>query len=162
MELSQETRLQIRNGVLEYISNDNSLITPSQGHLRTAISRVIVSIIEHEYPEQWPDMFSQFTSILADPNVNYMVQCQMIFVILKRLIENCYTLITIENSTRRKEIQNGVSIHIGEVIAVTVQTLRRCISMGSSSEEAVLLANSGIELLSEIFDWVSGKVRFFS
>lgn len=131
-------------------------MAPSHAHLRTAMSRVIVSIIEQEWPEQWPDMFTQFSTIIKDPN--YVAQCQMIFVILKRLIENCYTLVTIEDGTRRKALQNAINIHVSELIVITVQRLQLCISLGTSNEEPVLLAKSAIDLLSEMFEWMSSKV----
>jgi hypothetical protein len=131
-------------------------MTPAYAHLRTALSRVVVSIIEHEWPQRWPDMFNQFSLIVAEPN--YTSQCQMVFLILKRLVEDCYTLITVEDSKRRKDLQNAINSHSGEMIVMIVQRIRLCINMGSNNEEAVLLAKSAIELFSEVFEWVSGKV----
>lgn len=93
-------------------------------------------------------MFNQFASIVADSN--YMVQCQMVFEILERLIENIYTYVVVENPARRKELQNAINAHAGELIRMVVQRLRLSIQMGNANEEAVLLAKSAIELLSGI------------
>ncbi|KAI6191517.1 Exportin-5 [Aphelenchoides bicaudatus] len=155
-QLLPETRLQIRNGVLEYISESNSLMTPANVHLRTAISRTIVSIIEQEWPRQWPEMFNQFSSIVANPN--YVAQCQMIFEILERLIEDIYTLVTVENQSRRKDLQNAISSHAGQLIQMTLQRLRLCIATGIATEQNCLLAKSAITLLGETFEWINGKL----
>jgi hypothetical protein len=101
-------------------------------------------------------MFNQFSLIATNPN--YVAQCQMIFEILMRLIEDIYTLINVENAARRKDLQIAINSHSGELIQMTVQRLRLCISMGASDEQIVLLAKSAIELLSEVFEWVNGKV----
>ena len=99
---------------------------------------------------------SQFSFIVVNPN--YMPQCQMVFEIMMRLVEDCYTRVTIENSLRRKELQAAINEIVGQLIVITVQRIRLCINMGINNEEAVLLAKSAIALLSEIFDWVSSKV----
>lgn len=130
-------------------------MTNADSSVRTAVSRVVVSMMEHEWPDSWPELFDQFSSIVADPK--YVPQCQMVFMVLKRLIENVYSLVTVENAGRRNTLKNSITALASDIIRITVQRLRVCIAEGNN-EQSVLLAKSGIELLSEVFDWVSGKV----
>ncbi|CAD5227458.1 unnamed protein product [Bursaphelenchus okinawaensis] len=153
-ELSVEEKMQVRNGVLEWISAGNYSVGSIDLPVKTAASRVFATMMEHEWPENWPELVDQFASIVENPKL--IQQSHMIFLILRRLIEDVLTLITIQNSIRRKDLQNAINAHIGKIMKMAVERLVLCVNQGQD-EQNILLAKSAIELLSEIFDWVSGK-----
>ncbi|CAD5235033.1 unnamed protein product [Bursaphelenchus xylophilus] len=153
-EMSVDEKMQVRNGVLEWISTGNYSVGSVDLPVKTAASRVFATMMEHEWPENWPELVDQFVSIVE--NTKLIQQSHMIFLILRRLIEDVLTLITIQNSIRRKDLQNAINAHIGKIMKMAVGRLVLCVNEGSN-EQSILLAKSAIELLSEIFDWVSGK-----
>ncbi|KAI6209644.1 Exportin-5 [Aphelenchoides besseyi] len=154
-ELEGETKLKIRNGVLDYISSGSFSISVADAPIRTAISRAVVGIMEHEWPENWPELLPQFSAISVD--AKYGVQCQMVFLVLKRLIENVFTLVSVEDNVRRKKLQSAITTHTTEIIQMIVMRIRLSVSIGND-EQSVLLSKAAIELLAEIFEWASGSV----
>lgn len=111
-------------------------------------------MMEHEWPEHWPELIDQFGAIIQDSKL--VKQSHMVFLIIRRLIEDVLTLITVQNVIRRKALQNGINSNIGKIMSLVINRLMVCVNAGNNNEE-VLLAKSAIELLSEVFDWVSGK-----
>ncbi|KAI6244084.1 Exportin-5 [Aphelenchoides fujianensis] len=151
-ELPVDTKLKIRSGVLDFAP----IRSPRpDAPIRTAISRVVVGIIEHEWPENWPELLPQFSAIAVD--AKYVAQCQIVFSVLKRLIEDVFTLITVENNARRKDLQTAITNHASEIIRMIAVRIRLSVSMGND-EQSVLLAKAAIELLGEFFEWASGKM----
>uniref|UniRef100_A0A7E4VPR8 Importin N-terminal domain-containing protein n=1 Tax=Panagrellus redivivus TaxID=6233 RepID=A0A7E4VPR8_PANRE len=148
-------RVTIRNGVLQCMSDGRYSLSNSDLPVKTAMSRNLVAMMEQEWPQNWPELFNQFRSIVLDPNC--FQQAQMVFIVLKRLVENVITFGTISDSQRRRDLSTSVNQMMPDLLAMTIQRIRMCIESGHN-DQSVLVARSAIELLSESVDWVVGRV----
>uniref|UniRef100_A0A915EI34 Exportin-5 n=1 Tax=Ditylenchus dipsaci TaxID=166011 RepID=A0A915EI34_9BILA len=149
LDIDIALRIKIRNGVLEQISSGEYALGSSDSHIKTAMSRSVVYMMENEWPQNWPELFPQFQQVVGDTKL--FPQCQMVFVILKRLIEDVVTLATVEEANRRKELSTAITNHMKDILNMTIARIRVCLA-GGINENSVLLAKSAIELLSEITD----------
>jgi hypothetical protein len=154
LELNMDLRLTVRNGVLDHISHGRFSLTGTDSHIKTAVSRSVVGMMEHEWPQNWPELFPQFQAIVADPKLT--TQCHMVFLVLKRLIENVITLTSVESPGRKKDLHSAINLYMPQILEMTVARIQLCIT--TNSEDSVLLAKSAIELLSEIVEWIGGRV----
>jgi len=154
-DLPGDLRVTIRDGVLEHLSNGRYSLTSADLSLKTAISRSMVAMMEQEWPQNWPELFAQFKNIVL--NETLFPQAQMVFIVLKRLIENVITYATISNQMRRKELSTSVNAIMPELLSMTIGRIRICIAQGVN-DNSILVAKAGIDLLSESVDWVVGRV----
>lgn len=103
----------------QYLLNNNDLL------IKTAISRSIVCIIENEWVPNWTELFPKFQQIVNDPKL--FCQSQMIFIILKRLVEDIVTLSTIENINKRRDLSTLLSANMREILTMSLIKIRFCI-----------------------------------
>ena len=127
-------------------------------------------MMEQEWPQNWPELFAQFKNIVL--NETLFPQAQMVFIVLKRLIENVITYATISNPMRRRELSTSVNTIMPELLSMTIGRIRICIAQGVNGrgfclektneklfpDNSILVAKAGIDLLSESVDWVVGRV----
>uniref|UniRef100_A0AC34Q3I6 Importin N-terminal domain-containing protein n=1 Tax=Panagrolaimus sp. JU765 TaxID=591449 RepID=A0AC34Q3I6_9BILA len=154
-EIPGNLRLTIRDGVLEQMSNGRYSLTSADLAVKTAISRSMVAMMEQEWPQNWPELFQQFKDIVL--NDQLYSQAQMVFIVLKCLIENVVTYTTVSNPLRRKELSMSINSIMPELFAMTISRIRICIAQGVDNEP-ILVAKAGIELLVESVDWVVGRL----
>jgi exportin-5 len=154
-DMPADIRVTIRNGVLQYMSEGRYSLTSENLHIKTFMSRNLVAMMEQEWPQNWPELFDQFKSIILDGSLH--AQSQMVFIVLKRLIENVITYCNVTNALRRKELSTAINLIMPEMLSVTISRIRMCIEAGNS-DTSILVAKSAIELLSESVDWVVGRV----
>lgn len=100
--------------------------------VKTAISRSFVNIIENEWPLNWTELFPQFQQIVNNSNSKLFPQCQMVFIILKRLIEDVVTFATIEDNCKRRDLSIAISAHMREIFHMCLTKIRLCIQTGMS------------------------------
>lgn len=133
-------RIKIRNGVLEHVSfgrrcieTENILIFGISGNfsldstdsnVKTAISRSVVYMMENEWPHNWPELFPQFQQVVVDPKL--FSQCQMVFIILRRLIEDVITIATVIETSRRKDLATAINQNMSEILKMTIARIRIC------------------------------------
>ncbi|KAI1724053.1 exportin 1-like protein [Ditylenchus destructor] len=155
LEIDVDLRIIIRNEVLQHVSAGQYSLGPADSHIKTAISRSVVYMMENEWPQNWPELFSQFQQAVGD--VKLYPQCQMVFVILRRLIEDVITLVTIEDKNRRSDLSVAIYNHLPDILKMAIARIRLCLTEGTN-ENAILLAKSAIELISEIVEWVNNRI----
>uniref|UniRef100_A0A914Y819 Exportin-1/Importin-beta-like domain-containing protein n=1 Tax=Panagrolaimus superbus TaxID=310955 RepID=A0A914Y819_9BILA len=154
-DMPADIRVTIRNGVLQYMSEGRYSLTSENLPTKTFVSRNLVAMMEQEWPQNWPELFEQFKSIILDETLH--AQAQMVFIVLRRLIENVITFSNVSNVLRRKELSTAVNIIMPEMLAVTIARIKMCIDAGNN-DNSILVAKFAIELLSESVDWVVGRV----
>ena len=135
-DLPGDLRVTIRDGVLEHLSNGRYSLTSADLSLKTAISRSMVAMMEQEWPQNWPELFAQFKNIVL--NETLFPQAQMVFIVLKRLIENVITYATISNQMRRKELSTSVNAIMPELLSMTIGRIRICIAQGVNGKGFLL------------------------
>uniref|UniRef100_A0A914BXV3 Uncharacterized protein n=2 Tax=Acrobeloides nanus TaxID=290746 RepID=A0A914BXV3_9BILA len=153
-ELNPEMRIAIRNGCWQHLSHEQPLIHVADANVRTALARSIVYMIEQEWPQNWPELITQFEAIVKDQRL--VAPCQTVFYVLRRLIEDIVTLSNLEDIARRKDLNNALVSSMTQIFDMTISRVRQCII--DNSESSYLLAKTAIELLSESVEWVVGKI----
>ncbi|MFH4974934.1 hypothetical protein AB6A40_001643 [Gnathostoma spinigerum] len=148
LEMRPETRLKIRNDCLAHLMS-NTLVN---SHVRNAACRCIVDMIEHEWPQNWPELFDQLSEIESVS----IVHAQLPFVILQRLVEDVVTMPSVPNAERRRDLNNAISLQLPAIFEKSVNVLNQCVIL--SSGESIELIKSVLSLLSEIVEWASASV----
>lgn len=98
-------------------------------HIKTAISRSVVYMMENEWPQNWPELFGQFEQVVG--NVNLFQQSQMVFIILRRLIENVITLASVNDASRRKDLSTAITQHMKDILQMTIARIRSSLVNGN-------------------------------
>ncbi|VDK17606.1 unnamed protein product, partial [Anisakis simplex] len=119
-------------------------------------------MIEHEWPQNWPELFDQLDQLSSTSTIH----AQLPFIILQRLIEDVITMGTVENVSRRRELNNAISLRLSALFQLILYNLWIVSMINVNNEyklryfqaDSVLLARCAICLLSEIVEWVSAKV----
>ncbi|VDM96540.1 unnamed protein product [Thelazia callipaeda] len=148
LELDVKSRIELRNCCFAAMKSRSMECK----ELRCGAARCIVFIIQHEWPQNWPELFDQ----LDDFSSLSVTHAQISFIILQLLIENVITLATIENASRKKDLNNGISSSMPRILKTISFTLQQCLLR--SSDELYLLARSALELFSEIAEWVKAQI----
>uniref|UniRef100_A0AC35FWD0 Importin N-terminal domain-containing protein n=1 Tax=Panagrolaimus sp. PS1159 TaxID=55785 RepID=A0AC35FWD0_9BILA len=154
-DMPADIRVTIRDGVLEYMSAGKYSLTSENLPTKTFMSRNLVAMMEQEWPQNWKELFDQFKAIILNGTLH--AQAQMVFIVLKRLIENVITYSNVTNFLRRKELSQAINLIMPEMLAVTIDRIKMCIDAGNT-DASIYVAKSAIELLSESVDWVVGRV----
>ncbi|XP_075972156.1 exportin-5-like protein Ranbp21 [Anticarsia gemmatalis] len=82
-------------------------------HLNDALARVIVEMIKREWPQQWPTLLSE----LSDACSRGHRHTQIVLHVFLRLAEDVAILQTLDNSQRRKDINQGLTGNMSEIFA---------------------------------------------
>lgn len=114
-------------------------LSGSDSLVKTAISRSVVFMMENEWPQNWPELFPQFQQVINDPNPKLFPQCQMVFIVLKRLIEDVVTLANIEDCAKRKDLSVAISAHMREIFTMCIVKIRFCIETGMNGFNSFFL-----------------------
>ncbi|KHN85840.1 Exportin-5 [Toxocara canis] len=148
LELDAEVRLEVRNNCFAQMSSAQM----AHAELRNAVARCVVAMIEHEWPQNWPELFDQLDQVASISTVH----AQQPFTILQRLVENVVTMVTVENIARRKELNNAIGAQLPLIFQMSIRTLERCLHY--SDDDWMLLARCALCLVGEVVEWASAKV----
>src|SRR5690349_8799653 len=112
------------------LSGRYSLFHGPDSQIKVAICRCVVYLVENDWPQRWPNLLPQLRNILeqsytGDPRT--YSQCEMVFLILERLVEEVQTMSTMaDDSPRHKELQNSLKTSVKAIIEMTVERLQLC------------------------------------
>uniref|UniRef100_F1KRF0 Exportin-5 n=1 Tax=Ascaris suum TaxID=6253 RepID=F1KRF0_ASCSU len=148
LELDATARISVRNGCFTQMASAQM----AHAELRNAAARCVVAMIEHEWPQNWPELLEQLDQVASISTVH----AQLPFIILQRLIENVVTMGTVENVARRKELNNAIAVQLPLILNMANNTLERCLNY--SDDEWMLLARCALSLIGEVVEWASAKV----
>ncbi|CAB3235802.1 unnamed protein product [Arctia plantaginis] len=82
-------------------------------HLNDALARVIVEMIKREWPQQWPTLLAE----LSDACSRGHRHTQIVLHVFLRLAEDVAILQTLDNTQRRKDINQGLTGNMSEIFA---------------------------------------------
>lgn len=82
-------------------------------HLNDALARVIVEMIKREWPQQWPTLLAE----LSDACTLGHRHTQIVLHVFLRLAEDVAILQTLDNTQRRKDINQGLTGNMSEIFA---------------------------------------------
>ncbi|VDN51704.1 unnamed protein product [Dracunculus medinensis] len=142
-----DSRISIRNECFKLIG---LRLPPS-----TAACRCIVSMIKHEWPQNWPELFDQFDQIARLSPLHVQIP----FAVLEQLVEDVIYIRSIDNPSRRKDINNGIGMFLSQIIRMVLLALDQCALNYFSDHlaEYIPVAQSAISLLSELVEWMPSK-----
>lgn len=64
----------------------------SQAHIKDALSRVVVEMVKREWPQQWPGLLGELSSVCS----HGPIQCELVLLIFLRLVEDV-ALLQVDN-----------------------------------------------------------------
>uniref|UniRef100_A0A158R678 Xpo1 domain-containing protein n=1 Tax=Syphacia muris TaxID=451379 RepID=A0A158R678_9BILA len=164
LDLNEDSRISVRNGCFAHARNEKVNLP----EVKNAFCRCIVSIAEHEWPQNWPEFFDQLEQL----STISLSHAELPFRILQRLVEDVVTICTIENAQRRKDLNTSIVTEIPKIfsfiscalesprsrngmilLSLNVYFLLRCIT-----EDHISLVCCALSLLAEIVEWIPSKV----
>lgn len=76
----------LQENAMKLLSEGMSLNTP--GHMKDALSRIVVEMIKREWPQQWPGLMSELSHVSARGES----QTELVLLVFLRLVEDVHTL----------------------------------------------------------------------
>lgn len=113
--ISQEEKVFIKESCIALLAADGSDIIPllhAHRHTLDAISRIFVEMIKREWPQQWPNMFQEFSAICALGTV----QTELILLVFLRLSEDVVSLQTLDSQARRRDLCQQLNSSMKEIL----------------------------------------------
>ncbi|VDD96590.1 unnamed protein product [Enterobius vermicularis] len=147
LNLDAGARLSIRNNCFSHAA-DEKIKYPE---LKNAFSRCVVSMAEHEWPQNWPEFFDQLEK-LSSLSLNH---AELPFTILQRLVENVVTICTVQNLQRRRDLNAAIVSEVPRIFSLISCMLE---AGESYNEKHAPLICSALSLLGEIVEWIPPKV----
>ncbi|WKY16383.1 hypothetical protein Q1695_001218 [Nippostrongylus brasiliensis] len=114
--LPSELCLELRNRVFQAVD------TLEQEDTMEPCARCVVAMMEHEWPQNWPELNSQ----LKDMCSRSPLHCAFVFAIERRLVENVRTLASIANPRRRRDMNSAIVDCMNDFITLALDTLDAC------------------------------------
>ncbi|VDK77688.1 unnamed protein product [Litomosoides sigmodontis] len=148
LEINDQSRLTIRYTCFAAMKSEAML----RNELRCAAARCVVLMIEHEWPQNWPELFDELEDIASVSATH----AQIPFVTLQLLVENVVTLATVENISRRKDLNNAIASNIPRILHLIRYALRECSI--ESTDESYSLIRSALDLFGELVEWLPANV----
>ncbi|CAG9539165.1 unnamed protein product [Cercopithifilaria johnstoni] len=148
LEINDQSRLTIRYTCFAAMKSEAML----RNELRCAAARCVVLMIEHEWPQNWPELFDQLEDIASVSGTH----AQIPFIILQLLVENVVTLVTVENISRRKDLNNAIASNIPRILHFIRYALRQC--SVESTDESYCLIRSALDLFGELVEWLPANI----
>uniref|UniRef100_A0A1I8EB23 Xpo1 domain-containing protein n=1 Tax=Wuchereria bancrofti TaxID=6293 RepID=A0A1I8EB23_WUCBA len=149
-----------------------------RNELRRAAARCVVLMTEHEWPQNWPELFDLGFSLLPSRSSLKLfiiasvsaTHAQIPFITLQLLVENVVTLVTVENISRKKDLNNAIASNI-----TYTSYYSSCVDYYSNinqlelnkfylcdfflvSDESYSLVRSALDLFSELVEWLPANV----
>ncbi|MCP9263084.1 hypothetical protein DINM_006433 [Dirofilaria immitis] len=137
LEIDGQSHLAIRRTCFAAMKSEIML----RNELRCAAARCVVLMIEHEWPQNWPELFDELEDIASVSTIH----AQIPFITLQLLIENVVTLVNVESMSRRKDLNNAIASHVPRILHNIHFALREGFaeSKASKNEENLVLALFG-------------------
>ncbi|OZC04828.1 hypothetical protein X798_08193 [Onchocerca flexuosa] len=148
LEIDGQSRLAIRYTCFAAMKSEAML----RNELRCAAARCVVLMIEHEWPQNWPELFDELEDIASVSAIH----AQIPFITLQLLIENVVTLVTVENISRRKDLNNAIASNVPRILHIIHFALRECSI--ESTDESYSLIRSALNLFGELVEWPPANV----
>lgn len=120
--ISPEMCLSLRSRVFEAID------TIVDEETVESCARCVVSMMEQDWPQNWPDL----NSLLQLMSSKSPLQCAVVFAIERRLVENVATLASISNVRRRKEMFAAMNENVSGVMTIALDVLQSSASVKSN------------------------------
>uniref|UniRef100_A0A158Q7S7 Xpo1 domain-containing protein n=1 Tax=Elaeophora elaphi TaxID=1147741 RepID=A0A158Q7S7_9BILA len=148
LEINDQSRFTIRYTCFAAMKSEAML----RNELRCAAARCVVLMIEHEWPQNWPELFDQLEDIAAVSATH----AQIPFITLQLLVENVVTLVTVENIARRKDLNNAIASNVPRMLHFIRYALRECSI--ESTDESYSLVRSALNLFGELVEWLPANI----
>lgn len=156
--ISQEEKVFIKESCIALLAADGSDIIPllhAHRHTLDAISRIFVEMIKREWPQQWPNMFQEFSAICALGTV----QTELILLVFLRLSEDVVSLQTLDSQARRRDLCQQLNSSMKEILGFFQSTLEKHVGGGGDHDDLVSIA---LTTLSEYLEWIPPSNLFDS
>ncbi|PIO75133.1 hypothetical protein TELCIR_02845 [Teladorsagia circumcincta] len=111
-----ELCLALRNRIFQAID------TLVQEETAESCARCVVAMMEHEWPQNWPELTSQLQEICSRSSL----YCAIVFAIQRRLVENVATLASVANVRRRKDMHGAMVESVDDFLTLALDKLDSC------------------------------------
>ncbi|KAK3595986.1 hypothetical protein CHS0354_032501 [Potamilus streckersoni] len=144
--LRKEEKETLKKNSLEMIAFGTSSVLDEAVHIKDAVSRVMVEIIKHEWPQLWPSLLSDFYNL----SLQGEVQTELVLKVYLRLVEDVVIFQSLPTQ-RRREIMQALTANMADIFGLFITLLQEHI------DKAQIFVNTG-ENSDKIFSQVHTRV----
>lgn len=120
-DMTPQQKLGVKESAIAIMQNGIQDILKEPNHIKDAIARIIVEIAKREWPQQWPSFLSELESLSSKGDA----QTELVMFVLLRLVEDVAVLQTLEQTQRRKEIYQALTLHMETIFRFLLTLLER-------------------------------------
>lgn len=159
--ISQQEKIFIKENTMKLLYSGVGMAQDQTvGHIKDALSRIIVEMIKREWPQQWTSLLAE----LSDACSKGEQQTELVLMVFLRLVEDVAVLQTLESNQRRKDIYQALTVNMTEIfdfflrlIELHVNEFRK--STALNDQQKALSHNRVVQVvlstLSGFVEWVS-------
>lgn len=159
IKLSAEEKTLLKSSSLNLIKRGTSGILDEQPHIKDAVSRIVVEIFKHEWPNNWPTVMTDFyTLCIMGPT-----QTELVLKVFLRLVED---IIIFQNMhhVRRREIVTALNQNLEDVMDLFIRLLEKNTKQAEAAkasgsdvemQEYMKVSEQTLKTLNGYLDWVS-------
>lgn len=159
-QITQQEKVFIKENAMKLLSEGVICADPAQGHIKDALSKIVVEMVKREWPQQWTTLLSE----LSDACGKGTTQTELVLLIFLRLVEDVALLQTIESNQRRKDIYQALTVSMTEIfefflrlIELHVNSFRTATQIGDHTTAAKhsRVVQTVLLTLTGFVEWVS-------
>ncbi|XP_053405652.1 exportin-5-like [Mercenaria mercenaria] len=157
-KLTVEEKDLLKASSLTLIEKGTSGILEEQPHIKDAVSRIVVEILKHDWPNLWPSLMPDLYRLcLQGPT-----QTELVLKVFLRLVEDIIIFQNMQHQ-RRRELVNALNVNAGELIELFLNLLEEHTKKGdtlmnSGSEESRKIAQCHLKVSEETLMTLNGYV----
>ncbi|XP_052767474.1 exportin-5-like [Mya arenaria] len=117
--LTNDEKQLLKANSLQLISEGTGDILVEELHIKDAVSRLVVEILKHEWPNNWTSLMGDLYQLC----ISGPTQTELVMMVFLRLIEDVITFQNLQ-TLRRREIVNALNVNIAEIFELFVNLLQ--------------------------------------
>ncbi|XP_069092357.1 exportin-5-like isoform X2 [Pleurodeles waltl] len=158
-EMSENEKQLLKINVMSLISNGVKHITLEKTDIKVGFARVVVEMIKHDWPDQWPKLLPELDAVAKKQEIN----AELVLLILWRLAEDVVTLQT-EPVLRGQHLKRSLVENMKEILTIVLSLLEKNVlryrvvksdrTQQSQTQPSCTVATTAIYCLSGYISWM--------
>ncbi|XP_078503579.1 exportin-5-like isoform X2 [Lissotriton helveticus] len=120
VEMPENEKRLLKINVMGLISNGTRHITREKNEIKEGLARVVVELIKHDWPDEWPKLLSELFAVAKKQARN----AELVLLVLWRLAEDLLTL-KMEPGLRQPQLNDALFKNMQEILNIILSLLEK-------------------------------------
>ncbi|XP_078503574.1 exportin-5-like isoform X2 [Lissotriton helveticus] len=158
-EMPENEKKLLKINVMGLISNGTKHITLEKNEIKEGFARVVVEMIKHDWPDEWPKLLSELDAVAKKQEIH----AELVLLVLWRLAEDVVTL-QMEPVLRGPQLKRALVENMKEILAIILSLLEKNVAryrimksdrtQQSQNQPSCTVATTAIYSLSGYISWM--------